>query len=363
MMQQFQIKKTDQSVTRLVDLHEVEVTAGHGEIVVQIERFGFSANNVTYAVAGDTLNYWQFFPTVDDVNDEWGVLPVWGFAEVVQSNIDSVDVGERLFGYFPPAHKLKMKPAEIAEAHFFDSSAHRLELPKGYNLYRRVKAEPASNLDADNLRMLLYPLYVTAFCIWDQMVEFDWYNAEQIITISASSKTSIGLGYALKHDGHAPKTVGLTSASNKPFVEGLELYDSVVSYLDISDQIKNIPSIIVDMAGNGELLGDLHTLLGENMHQTISVGLTHWNTERRDSRVVKDRTAFFFAPSRIQTRMKEWGADVFGEKSGQFAKDAAANSSKWLDLQNYNRLDQLNQVYNVIREGKAKPDMGILFEL
>ena len=110
-MQQFQILKSDHSKTRLVDVPESMIKAEEGEIVVQIERFGFSANNVTYAVAGDTLKYWKFFPTVDDASDEWGILPVWAFAEIVESHATGIEVGERLFGYFPPATHLKMKPA------------------------------------------------------------------------------------------------------------------------------------------------------------------------------------------------------------------------------------------------------------
>ncbi len=363
MMQQFQIKKTDQSNTRIVDMPDSMVSAGEGEITVQIERFGLSANNVTYAVAGETLNYWKFFHSAGDTDAEWGILPVWGFAEVVQSNAADIEVGERLFGYFPPAQRLKMKPAGIAAGHFFDASEHRLELPKGYNMYRRVKAEPQSNTQADNLRMLLYPLYVTSFCIWDQMVEFDWYGAEQIIVISASSKTSIGLGYALMNDDNAPTSVGLTSQRNKKFVEKIKVYDSTISYSDIINDLKNVPSVIVDMAGNGELLGDLHGMLGDNMRQTISVGLTHWDTQRRDSRVIKDRTAFFFAPSRIQQRMKEWGADEFGAQSSKFVMQGATESAKWLDMQTYTKLDDLAEIYASVRAGEINPETGILFEL
>ena len=362
-MQQFQIRKSEQSATRIVDVADTMVSPGQGEIVVQIERFGFSANNVTYAVAGETLNYWKFFASAEDADDEWGVLPVWGFAQVVQSNATGIEVGERLFGYFPPATQLKMKPSGIADTHIFDASEHRLELPKGYNIYRRVQAEPPSTPQADNLRMLLYPLYVTSFCIWDQLVEFEWYGAEQVIIISASSKTSIGLGYALQQDDKAPTSVGLTSSGNKSFVEKIKTYDTAMSYSDISNELKNLPSVIVDMAGNGELLGDLHEFLGDNMRQTISVGLTHWDTQRRDSRVIGDRTAFFFAPSRIQQRMKDWGADQFNAKSSGFVMHAASQSAKWLDMQTYEKLEDLTDIYAEVRAGQTKPEAGILFEL
>ncbi|MBC7103757.1 MAG: DUF2855 family protein [Parvibaculum sp.] len=43
-------------------------------MLVEIEKFALSANNITYAVAGDMLNYWSFFPA----EEGWGKIPVWG---------------------------------------------------------------------------------------------------------------------------------------------------------------------------------------------------------------------------------------------------------------------------------------------
>ena len=33
-----------------------------GEVRLRVDRVGLSANNVTYAVLGQLLRYWQFFP-------------------------------------------------------------------------------------------------------------------------------------------------------------------------------------------------------------------------------------------------------------------------------------------------------------
>ncbi len=60
------------------------------------------------------LGYWQFFPPLGDDTEGWGVIPVWGFAEIVASNVSDLPVGDRLFGYFPPADQLTMTPVNIA---------------------------------------------------------------------------------------------------------------------------------------------------------------------------------------------------------------------------------------------------------
>ncbi|MDJ0613519.1 MAG: DUF2855 family protein [Rhizobiaceae bacterium] len=358
-MKQFQITKEKIADVRLVQCEVPQ--AGSDEILLKVERFGLSANNITYAVAGDTLGYWQFFQPLGEGTDGKGLMPVWGFAEIVESNAADLPVGERIFGYFPPANFVVMKPEGVTPAHFFDSSKHRAHLPKGYNIYRRVEAEPGYDRAGDDFRMLLYPLYVTSFVIADQLEEFAYYDAENVFVISASSKTSIGLAYAL--EGSGKHVIGLTSRGNREFVESLGAYDEVVCYDDVEAAITKTPSAIVDMAGNAELLGQLHMHLGNQMMRTLSVGLTHWESERRSSNVIKDRTEFFFAPARIQQRMKEWGAEDFNKKSGAFLMEAVGKSSTWLNLKTLSGLDGLTDAYPAVLEGKADPRDGLLIEM
>ena len=97
-MRQLQTLKSDLSKTRIVETKNSDIQ--EEEISVSIESFAFTSNNVTYGVAGDTIGYWQFFKTTEDANNEWGCIPVWGFAKIIKSNVEELNVGERLFGYF-----------------------------------------------------------------------------------------------------------------------------------------------------------------------------------------------------------------------------------------------------------------------
>ncbi len=54
-----------------------------------------------------------------------------------------------------------------------------------------------------------------------------------MVLTSASSKTAISQAFQLKSRGKA-RVVGLTSARNKAFVEGLGYYDQVVTYDDVA---------------------------------------------------------------------------------------------------------------------------------
>lgn len=363
-MQQFQVRRTNFSETRLVDAGQPRSLVA-GEIRVAIERFAFTANNITYAAAGDMLGYWQFFPAVDQAADDttFGVIPVWGFAKVVESNVDEIPVGERFFGYFPPAGELIMQPVRTTEDRLIDGAAHRSELPAGYNQYRRVAAEPGYDSAMDNERMLLWPLFITSFCLWDSLVLNEWYGAEQVIVISASSKTSIGMAYALHDDDTAPTVVGMTSNGNKALVESLGLYDATLTYDDIAGIDIDKPAVIVDMSGNSEVLGKLHAALGDKMMMTVNVGITHWDAAGGHPDVITARSEFFFAPGHIQQRVADWGAEGFDAKTASFIADTVKRSRSWLQLRSLSGLEALAQVYPDVCAGKVAPDEGIIISL
>jgi hypothetical protein len=42
-----------------------------GDVLLDVERFALTANNITYGVYGDRLGYWRFFPE----DDTWGRIP------------------------------------------------------------------------------------------------------------------------------------------------------------------------------------------------------------------------------------------------------------------------------------------------
>src|SRR5271170_5192735 len=103
--------------TRLPDAAQLP----DGALLISIDRFAFTANNITYAVLGDRLNYWQLFPAPDD----FGNVPVWGFGEVIASGHPDVSVGEILFGYFPMATHLVIEAADVSKRGLRDGAAHR----------------------------------------------------------------------------------------------------------------------------------------------------------------------------------------------------------------------------------------------
>lgn len=357
-VQEFQTNKADLTQSRIVKASKA--TIKDGEILAKVDRFAFTANNITYAVMGDQLCYWQFFAPNGENADQWGIIPVWGFADVIESNSDDILVGERLFGYFPPANELVLSPIRVNSLSLMDGSDHRAHLPPSYNLYQRVNNEPGYNPAYDNLRMLLAVLHLTAYCLLDMLKSNNWYGAEQVIIISASSKTSIGLAYGLDEDKDAPTVIGLTSTHNLDFVNSLDTYDSVLSYDNLEQIDASRPTVIVDMSANFAVLSQLHSHLGDNMRFTSNVGLTHWEEPRQMKGIIKERSEQFFAPSYIQKLMKELGAEEFNKRTGQYIMQCAAKTSSWLNVKELDGIAGLSEVYKDVCKGNIPANEGLV---
>ena len=100
-----------------------------GQVRVAVDRFAITANNITYGAYGNAYKYWAFFPAPDD----WGRVPVWGFATVVESESDDVEIGERLYGFWPMSESFVIEPVRVKPTSLTDGTEHRQPLPAVYN--------------------------------------------------------------------------------------------------------------------------------------------------------------------------------------------------------------------------------------
>ena len=339
-----------------------------GEIIVEIESFAFTSNNVTYGVAGEMMGYWKFFPSTKDPENIWGCIPMWGFAKIKHSNNEELKTGERLFGYFPASNILVMKPIKVSQKTFIDGQDHRKDLPPVYNNYIRLNNEDSYNKDNDNLRALLFPLHITSFCLCDYLQYEDYLGAEQIIIVSASSKTAIGLAQGLHREKGGPEIVGLTSKRNLDFVKDLNSYDHVITYDELDNINIDSPAVMVDMAGNREILGKLHSSLGNKMIKCITVGMTHWDNETTADDTMgqlmnRERTEFFFAPDHIQKRISDWGTEGYNQKTSSFMDTRAEQSKSWMNIKEVSGLDNFLSTYDNVIQGDINPNEGIIVNI
>src|SRR5690606_39606561 len=98
-----------------------------GEVVLALDRFSLTTNNITYAAYGDAIGYWRVFPTG---RDDYGLMPVWGFADVAASRAPGIAVGARVFGFFPMADTLVVQAEEVGPRGLADAGPWRQAVPE-----------------------------------------------------------------------------------------------------------------------------------------------------------------------------------------------------------------------------------------
>jgi hypothetical protein len=337
-----------------------DAAAAPGQAVLRIEKFAFTANNVTYGAVGEMIGYWKFFPA----EEGWGRIPVWGVAVVEEPGTSGLRRGERVYGYFPMSERLVVEPTRVGERGFVDGAAHRRELPPVYNQYARLSAEPGYDPADDDMLMLLRPLFATAFLLDDFLAENAFFGASSVLLASASSKTASSLAYLLaKGRRDACRVVGLTSPRNVAFVERLGCYDRVVPYPEIATLPAGEPVVLVDMAGNQQVTRAVHEHFGANVKYSCSVGLTHWEKGGDLAGLPGATPTFFFAPSQIEKRTRDWGADGFQSRLGAAWREFLDGSRGWLRVVHGRGSAAVERAYLDTVDGRVDPAEGLILSL
>lgn len=356
----FLVNRDDFTSTRLND-HAAASELAPGQVLVKIDRFAFTANNITYAATGVALKYWEFFPAPEGE----GIIPVWGFADVVDSQCEEIDVGERLYGYFPMASHLVLEPVHIKDDGFIDGADHRQALSVTYNQYRRCVQDPLYHPDTEALQMLLRPLFTTSFLLDDFFDDNEFFGANTIILTSASSKTALGLAYLLQRNRESRdnnyEIVGLTSPGNQSFVEGLGYYDSVVPYEELESLDSSKSAVTVDLAGNAVVLQRLHGHFNTQLKYSCLVGASHWDQASNESvDLAGPAPQFFFAPSQAEKRIGDWGGEAFGGKLALVWNEFTAAANGWMTIQADTGPEALKRVYDEVLAGHMSPNTGYI---
>mgnify|MGYP002628227041 CR=1 FL=1 len=328
-----------------------------GQVRLAIERFAVTTNNITYAVAGDMLDYWGFFP----VDDQWGRLPVMGLAEITESANPNINVGGRYFGFYPMADQVVID-AQGASGAFRDAGPHRSNHAVVYTGFRNVADDPDFRPELANEYLLLWGMFMTSFLADDYLADNNFHGAKQTLVTSASSKTSISLAACLAKRG-SHRAVGLTSERNRAFVEGLGLYDQVITYDEIDQLDSSVASGMVDMAGSGTVRTNVHNHFADNLQYSLTVGATHWEDMAGEAALPGPTPEMFFAPGQSAKRAKDWGANELARRvDGAFAS-LLDSSSDWLTVDHRTGADGIQQVYNQLVNGTANPSSGFIVSM
>ncbi len=352
----FAVRRDDLRNTTVLDSPGENQEIEDGQILLAVEHFSLTANNVTYGAMGEAMSYWNFYPAGDGL----GRIPAWGYASVIESKADGIEEGARVFGYLPMSTHAVLEPGRIRESGFTDVTGYRTELPAVYNEYRLVRGEKDD--ERERLVSIFMPLYGTSWLLADWLNEIDFGGAAQLVASSASSKTALGLAHALQVDFDSPiETVGLTSPGNLEFTRGTEHWDAVFTYDDLESLDPETATIYVDFGGNAELRQRVHNHFGDRLLASVAVGIADWESmiPEEGASLPGPQPQFFFAPDRVLKRNADWGEAGLGERLAKSQDRFTDRSRDWMEVRTGSGPDAIRSSLLELMDGKVPPNQGI----
>jgi hypothetical protein len=362
--QTFLVRRDDLTCVQVVPL-DVKQPLTRGQVRVRNDHFAFTANNITYAVFGDSLQYWHFFPA----SDGWGSVPVWGFGTVESSACDGIAMGERLYGYWPMATHAVLQPGPIGADGFSDASPHRAGLPAVYNRYLRTPRAAGYDADREGEYAVLRPLFATAWLIDDFLHAAGDFGARTLLLSSASSKTACATAFCLqRRDGRNAHIVGATSAARRPFVAGLGVYDQVLAYEELTTLPAGEPAAYIDFSGDAALRRAVHEHWRDVLALSSSIGGTHHGALGSGKGLPGPKPQLFFAPAQMRLRSAPppqglGRAGLFQHIDAAwsaFVAHATRGDRPWLTIEHRHGTDAMRTAYFEILEGRGDAGRGLM---
>jgi len=347
----FEVSRADYAKTRLL---EIPVSAlAEGQVRFAVERFALTANTTTYALVGDMLGYWDFFPT----DEGWGRVPAIGWGRIVESTHPDVSAGGLYFGWFPMSRTIDMTVSAVADG-VRDDGDHRAAHAPVYRSYTSTEHDPfhEPGEDAENRHALLRGLFITGFLADDFFADSNYYGASRVIVMSASSKTAIAFAQCAATRGI--EVVGLTSARNSEFVRGLGCYERVFEYDAIGSLPADADTVSIDMAGNGAVLASVHDQIGDRLRYSMTVGMSHAGAAPHAPPSKGPTPELFFAPSQIEKRIAEWGVDGYQNRVNEALREFVGESRNWLEVTRSSGPQAVESIWLDTLAGKVPPSVG-----
>lgn len=355
-------RKSDPGQTRLADIPAHDGLR-EGEAVLALDRFSLTTNNITYAAYGEAIGYWRVFPTG---KDDFGMMPVWGFADVAASRAPGVDVGARVFGYFPMADALVVQAEKISRGGFADASPWRKAVPDIYNRYVLCAGDRHYSAALENSEALFRPLFITSYTAVDFLRENKFFGARRIVVSSASSKTAYGAAWCLTND--AVTVVALTGARNRAFVERLGVYDAVHAYEAVEGLETGTPTLYLDLAGDVALRRRLHARFGTDLTYDCLVGSTQSDSFTADDPALRGpKPVFFFAATCLDQHRTQGTLHAFYDRfladQRAFFERVVDPVSPWIHIVEHGGLEAARGVIRDLADGVSDPMEGAIVRI
>jgi hypothetical protein len=163
--------------------------------------------------------------------------------------------------------------------------------------------------------------------------------------------------------------VGLTSATNRAFVQSLGCYHTVATYEEIAS-LPHKNAVYVDFAGSTPVRKAVHHHYAELLTYSCAVGASHVseleNLGKSTEPLPGAKPTLFFAPAQIKKRTEEWGAAQLQQRIGEawhaFMKPVTDDQQPWMRVVRARGVEAMKRVYESVLAGKARAEEGVVVE-
>lgn len=336
----------------------------------------------------------------------------WGYAEVVESCVEGLEVGAVLFGYVPigsAGEVVELERGEGGEGEgegvWVERSQGRAHLNGVYNVYLE---RAFSGVDGKGEResrgwdAVMEVLFGTAWLMnrfvfaWEEGVvpvhpigggEWTAEDADLtgavVIMLAASGKTGLSVARELRagrpSEKQPLKVVAVGSERSSGFTKGTGLFDEVLRYHDLEDGDFHLRAILgggerkvvlMDFGARGDAVDRWAKALEGNCKrlQVLVLGADPLATEQSETakrtQDPQSGVAQVFAGGIRDRAIGLLGAaKYFAEQEAAWAKFNAGEAIPGLQLKWGEGLDEFSKGWDTLARGEHGPDVGLVYDL
>jgi hypothetical protein len=420
------ISKADIGEHKTVSVPTTLPALEDGHVRVRSAIISLTNNNLSYAQLGTALKWWDAYPVPSGLEtpyndrDVYGIVPAWGYAEVLESRIDGLEPGNLLWGFWPTSDlpvDLRLEPAgqsaaQVIEGQWMETSEARCGLMNMYQRYFLPKADlRLADLKQPEIEIMAWEtavrtVYEAGYLLNHAVFgkahihpsgEGAWTEEDAdlestvIMSLAASGKTARAFAQAVvcqRDVDHRPWFLAVSSTRNECLAPKSETVSTkVVTYKDIREELpvewleaSNAKKfVIVDFGGRGDALPRLHEMLSKRFPNVqivvIGVGgspevrtaadLGHW-AQRNGGNPNFNRIRMNTSPIRDALSRSEGDVQYFQslQKAWENFRQSSIVSDLKLELgQGIAGSDGFEGGWSRIIEGKVGSDVALTYRV
>ena len=383
---------------------------GPNSIRIRSRLLALTTNNFTYAKRGGILGWWDawtFPPTLDIDEAKYTRISAWGYAEVVESTHPDVSPGNVLYGYqpigtYPETLEVAIDPET---GHVLETSSRRAARLSAYSRYIPHPpggADPLADRTGSAWNALARPLFGTADLFnryawaWDAArvvpptgdAALPWSPADAdlagavVVLLAASGKTALSFAHLLRHGrpaGARPaRVVAVGSEASRAFSAGTGLFDDVVLYGDVQDDVlaklgvgRDTKVVMFNFAARGDADAEWFEALKAAAGKVTAVIVGGDPKGRGPSKLrslLGDPTSGVVQGNAVRLRDMAVAAESSAVKywegfEEEFARFKESGVIKGMTMKWGKGIEAFSKGWDELAEGKVGPDVGLVYDI